>query len=251
MRARRSDRLATAIPVFRTTTSEVAAESLAGPAALSRYATAARHPRRPRQRRQVVQQDRTLRQTPRWYVQRNGGPQPTPQSARLRRREAPPHRTRQPVGVPDHRRAQGLIVCPRPAAPPIRRIPCRRASILGRRGARTCRGRPLALSATHLTQRRPPCQQPPDAMRARSSNRAARCAPGASRSRQPVRSPAAGWSVAATGRARMGETALTFPWERRPRDMRIIKTLILACAGAALLWPQAAELRAVLLLGTG
>ena len=40
-----------------------------------------------------------------------------------------------------------------------------------------------------------------------------------------------------------GETGLTFPWERRPRDMRVIKTLIRACAGAALLWPQAAELK--------
>src|ERR1700733_8874002 len=41
----------------------------------------------------------------------------------------------------------------------------------------------------------------------------------------------------------MGNTALTFRWERRPRDMRVIKTLILACAGATLLWPQAAELK--------
>src|ERR1035438_3471548 len=49
MRPRSGDGLAAAIAVFRTTTSGVAAESLAGPAALSRYATAARHPPRPRQ----------------------------------------------------------------------------------------------------------------------------------------------------------------------------------------------------------
>ena len=60
--------------------------------------------------------------------------------------------------------------------------------------------------------------------------------PPPARRQQPV-------SVAATACVRMGETALTFRWERRPRDMRVIKTLILACAGATLLWPQAAELK--------
>jgi hypothetical protein len=115
----------------------VTAENLTDPVALSRRGNAGRHPRRPRQRRQLVQQNRARCQARR-QAQRIGGHQSAPQSAGLGRREAPPHRTREPVGVSHHRRAfrpHGLILSPRHAA-------------------------------THLTHRRTAArQQPPGAMR--------------------------------------------------------------------------------------